>query len=244
MIDELQLFRGRDYKINDSITIRQPTVDEICNYGEQRYYTMVSSLCATPSDYKVQLLDNLKVDYEAVDDFDFFCLISHSYSTEDTAIILGDLDFRLFEIARNEENGDCFLYDPLHRITIDKTIYTLLVNYLRAVHGFKRKIDIGGNEHSKRYLIDKERRQQRYAATQKYESMLVPLVSAMVNCEQFKYDHTTVWQLPIYVFMDSVRRIQKLKNYTQVMQGVYAGTIDLKSISQDSLNWMGSLGEN
>lgn len=74
--------------------------------------------------------------------------------------------------------------------------------------------------------------------------MLVPLVSAMVNCEQFKYDHNTVWNLPIYVFMDSVKRIQKLKNYNQLMQGVYAGTIDSKTLSQDSFDWMGSLSKN
>ena len=34
---------------------------------------------------------------------------------------------------------------------------------------------------------------------------------------------------------------QKLKNYDQTMQGIYAGTVDSKKISMESLNWLGAL---
>ena len=75
----------------------------------------------------------------------------------------------------------------------------------------------------------------------KWTSILSPLISSLINCEQFKYDHTTVWDLNIYQFMDSVKRIQKLKSYNQIMQGVYAGTVDSKNLSSDTVNWMGAL---
>ena len=35
MIDQLKLFRGEGFQINDKIVIRQPTLDEIVGYGEQ-----------------------------------------------------------------------------------------------------------------------------------------------------------------------------------------------------------------
>ena len=244
MVDELQLFRGKDYKINDHITIHHPTVDEICDYGEEKYYGMVSSLCSTPSDNKVQLLDNFGIDYELLKEFDFFCMMSRSFTVEDTSIIFGSLDFRLFELSQNTKTEELVLWNQQNNVVIDNGIYLLLVQYLRAIHGFERRVDKAGNEHTKKYLIDRERRQQQRRKNKKYQSMLVPLVSAMVNCEQFKYDHITVWELPIYVFMDSVKRIQKLKNYNQLMQGIYAGTIDSKTLSEDSLNWMGSLGKS
>ena len=244
MVDELQLFRGRDYKINDKITIHHPTLNEICDYGEEKYYQMVSGLCSTPSDHKVQLLDNFGVDYEQISDFELFCMLCKAYPIESTSIIFDNLDFQLFKLAENTQTKSLVLYDEQNDIIIDNVIYLLLVKYLRAIHGFERKMDVAGNAHAKQYLLDKERRRLQRMANKEYESMLVPLVSAMVNCEQFKYDHATVWNLPIYVFMDSVKRIQKLKQYNQLMQGVYSGTIDSKTLSEDSLNWMGSLSKS
>lgn len=244
MIDELQLFRGKDYIVNEHITIHHPTLNEICDYGEQKYYSMVSTLCATPSDYKVFLFDNLGVDYEKITEFEFFCTLCKGLSINETSILFGDLDFGCFDLAQNNQNGQIILYDNIHHIVIDEALYKIITEYLRCIHNFEKRVDIAGNAHTKKYLIDKERRQQQRRKKEKYKSMLIPLVSAMVNCEQFKYNHNTVWELPIYVFMDSVKRIQKLKNYNQLMQGVYAGTIDLKTLSQDSFNWMGSLSEN
>lgn len=244
MIDDLQLFRGGDYIINESITISHPTLNKICDYGEQKYYAMVSSLCATPSDYKVFLLDNFGVDYEDISEFEFFCTLCKGLSVNETSILFGDLDFGCFDLAQNTQNGQTVLFDSIHNIVIDDALYQLISGYLRNIHNFEKRNDIAGNAHTKKYLIEKERRKQQRKQKENYKSMLVPLVSAMVNCEQFKYDHNTVWDLPIYVFMDSVKRIQKLKNYNQLMQGVYAGTIDSKTLSQDSFNWMGSLSEN
>lgn len=244
IIDELQLFRGYEYIVNDYIKITQPTLNEICSYGEQKYYNMVSTLCATPSDFKVQLLDNFNLDYEELTEFQFFATMCREFKVEETAILFGKLDLQAFELAHNNQNNELILYNSHNDFVIDNGLYTLITTHLRLVHGFKKKIDIGGNENGKKYLLDKERRQLQRQRNMKYESMLIPLISAMVNCEKFKYNHDTVWDLPIYTFMDSVRRIQKLQNYNQTMQGVYAGTIDFKSLSQDTLNWMGSLNKS
>ena len=50
-IDELKLYFGYDYNIGD-ITIHQPTIGEIIDYGEQEYYSMVHCLTSIPSDAK------------------------------------------------------------------------------------------------------------------------------------------------------------------------------------------------
>ena len=46
MIDQLKLFRGEGYKINDKILIRQPTLEEIVDFGEQRYFGLVRTICS------------------------------------------------------------------------------------------------------------------------------------------------------------------------------------------------------
>ena len=61
MIDQLKLFRGEGFQINDKIVIRQPTLDEIVGYGEQKYFGLVRSICSTPADRKVEIWDKLHI---------------------------------------------------------------------------------------------------------------------------------------------------------------------------------------
>ena len=238
-IDDLKLFRGHDFKLNKHITIHHPTIDEICDYGEQEYWSLVSGFCATPSDCKVMLLDECGIDYEKISDFELWCIMIQGFDVNKTSILFGDLDFKLFQPMENKQNGELCLHDETNNITIDNTIYTLIVDYIRKLHGFEKNTDKPGNEHTKMYLIDKERSKLRLEKNKKWESSLVPLVSALTNCEQFKYNHDTVWGLPIYVFMDAVRRIQTNINYKLVMGGVYSGTVDMKG--KKLPNWMGNM---
>ena len=49
-VDELQLYFGDDYVINDYIKITQPLIGEVVDYGEAQYFSMVHTLTAIPSD--------------------------------------------------------------------------------------------------------------------------------------------------------------------------------------------------
>lgn len=49
-IDELQLYFGDDYVINEHIVLKQATIDQIVRYGERRYFSMIHTLTAIPSD--------------------------------------------------------------------------------------------------------------------------------------------------------------------------------------------------
>lgn len=41
---EPSLMRGRDFKINDKITIHMPSVGDIIDYGEQKYFQFADSV--------------------------------------------------------------------------------------------------------------------------------------------------------------------------------------------------------
>ena len=239
---ELQLFRGGDFVVNDKLTLHHPTIGEICDYGEESYYNMVYTLCSTASDYKVFLNDVLHLDFTTVEDFEMFKLVCGNFSKDQTRILFGDcIDFPAMYLVKNEDTGERILVNEENGLIIDDSIYILITDFLRRIHMFERHHDNPGREYTKKWLIEKARKMQKRRQNKSYESTLVPLISALVNCGHFKYKHEEVWKLPIYTFMDSVRRIQKLKNYDQTMQGVYAGTIDSKKISLESLNWLGTL---
>ena len=64
----------------------------------------------------------------------------------------------------------------------------------------------------------------------------------MVNSSGFKYTHTDVWDLKINAFMDSVKRIGKIKNAELLLQSGYSGFgISLKDINKKELDWLGEL---
>ena len=244
MIDELQLFRqsslGIDYAINENISIHHPTLKEIAEFGEQKYYSMATALTCNPSAYKVALHD-MGIDFDTLADFDFFIMMCASLPKEATRLLLGELDLSALKPGHNNQTDEIVLCAEVNgqpEVVIDRALYFQLSDYLRKIHGFEKKVDKPADQHTKLYLIERERKRIARHKNDKPKSMLKPLISAMVNQTGFKYDYVTVWDLPISVFNDSVTRIQKFLHYTQTMTGAYAGTIDLKQVNMDELNWL------
>jgi hypothetical protein len=54
-VDELSLYFGDPYKVNDYVTITIPKIGDIVKYGERQYYSMVQTITAIPSEMKSQL---------------------------------------------------------------------------------------------------------------------------------------------------------------------------------------------
>ena len=51
-MDKLLIYLGENLKINDQITIYQPSILDIAKYGENHYFNVVYKICSIPSDYK------------------------------------------------------------------------------------------------------------------------------------------------------------------------------------------------
>ncbi|MDF2885236.1 MAG: hypothetical protein K0R54_5808 [Clostridiaceae bacterium] len=239
-IDTLTIYRGGDFYINDKISIHQPTLGEICDFGENKYFSIIYLVTSIPSDMKSFLFDN-GIDYEKFSDFELFILLTKSLSVKDTAIIFGNLDFTNFECGINEENEELVMYDVKNDIIIDRYIYKIIFDYLTKTHGIKKKVELAGNEFTKRFLIDEDREKNNKKEDKQFSSILLPLISAMVNCEGFKYNHAQVWDMKINAFMDSVRRIQKIKDANNTINGVYSGKLDGTKINKKELDWLGEL---
>ena len=240
MIDELKLLKGDDFVIADKIRIHHPKLSEIAAIGEREYYSAVSTICATPSDYKAVLYDHFKIDWYEVDEYEFFLMLWGSLSTDDIRLLLPNIECEKFEIVQKKDTQEIGLYNLEADIFIDKRIYEEMVDYIRKIHNMSKRVDNPGNESTKKYLLKKARKEAKNP-NKEYHSVLAPLVSSMVNCSEFKYDHETVWNLNIYQFMDSVKRIQKIKDVNNVMFGIYSGNVDSKKISKDTLNWLGDI---
>lgn len=238
--DELSVYRGKDISVAEGIVIHQPTLDEICIYGEQEYFSIVHTFTATPADMKWQL-DDLGIDYTTISDFElFYGLIYKGLDSESTRIIFGDLDWRNFKLIVKENS--CELYDEERNLYVDENTYNKIADILRKIHGRKKNDELPGNESTKRILIEDAREEYLRNKNKEFHSQLKNLISAMINSEGFKYNHSEVWNMKINAFMDSVQRITKIKNADLLFQSGYSGFgINLKDIDNKKLDWLGEL---
>ncbi len=244
--DELAVYRGKDFTVSEHIKIHQVTLDEIYAYGEQDYYNMIYNLTATPQSMKSELWDmEPRIDYTEITPFELFCYMLHGlYSQDKTSIIFGDLDLTKFKIANREDNGDLMLLQIINgkQVIIDEFTYYVITDFLRQVHLIAKDEKMPGNNTTKMIEIEDARAERLKNRNTEYHSQLKNLMSAMINCEEFKYNHSEVWNMKINAFTDSVKRILKIKNANLLLQSAYSGFsgVNLKDVKKQ-INWLGEL---
>lgn len=233
--DELKVYRGNDFVICKELSIKQPSLGEICDYGEQKYFSLIFNICATPSDYKYPLFE-MGYDWETLSEFYFFLMNVKKYSKKDTSIVFGDFDINKFNIAIDDKTQEIYLCDTKNGTIFSIDFYEKLVTYIRNVHAIKKNTEKALNKTTKNILLE-ESKMLFLKKNNKFKSILKPLISSLTNCGEFKYNHSNVWDMKINAFMDSVSRIQVRDNYKNIMQAVYSGTIDFNKVKKET-NWL------
>lgn len=240
--DELQMYFGEPFRINDKISIYIPTIGEIVEFGERQYYSMVHTITCIPSDMKSQL-DDLGIDYMEISDFELFMMLTRGLSKESTRLIFGDLDLSKFMPCLNQLNNEAVLYDEENDIVIDRLIYTKIVDYIRKVHNIKPKVERAANKTTRKILIQLDRDRINKSKNEPYKSQLKPLISAMMRYPGFKYKKNELKECGLYEFMDTVYGAQIYVSSTTLLQGSYSGMIDTSKINKKEFNWMRNLEE-
>ncbi|WP_196032732.1 hypothetical protein [Flavonifractor plautii] len=230
------LLYKRKYPINEFIQIEIPTVGEILEQ-EDAYYSMVSLITATPYDMMVQL-DDMKIDFAEINDYELFVLMFQALKTRDTSLIFGTLDLNKFSVMVNPQNNTVVLRDPESGAMIDRNIHSLVCQAIRKIHHLKRNNRKPANDAAKKYMIQRARTKMRRRKNRIEDSQLEELIVALVNTEQFHYDFDSVKSLTIYQFNESVQQVIKKIDFDNKMHGIYAGTISAKDMGQDELNWL------
>lgn len=247
--DQLVLYRGHSHKINEHLSIRVPTLEEICSYGELKYYSMIYTLCSVGIDLCWQL-EEANIPFDEISDYElFYSLLRKYYNTEQTKIIFGDtINLKDMQLHKNS-SGDIYLAQEIISnngqtkiITINEADYYEIVKYLRALHNLKRNDAVAGTRSCRMAFIEDAKMEYEAQLSEPRKSHLLPLISTMVNSDGFKRDDQTVWYMNIYTFTDSVKRIDKIRNSNLLLQSGYSGFgVDLKKIKKDELNYMGEL---
>lgn len=230
------LLYKKELRVNDDIQIAIPTVGEVLEQ-EDAYYSMVSMITATPYDMMVQL-DDMKIDFTEIDDYQLFIIVFNALKTQDTSLIFGNLDLSGFSVMVNPQNNTVVLRNPETGVMIDRSIHYQICQTDRTIHHLKRNNRKPANGEAKKYMLQRARAKMKRQKNRVEDSQLEELIVALVNTEQFHYDFDSVRNLTIYQFNESVQQVVKKIDFDNKMHGIYAGTISAKDMSQDDLNWL------
>ena len=145
---------------------------------------------------------------------------------------------------QRKDDGSILLYQEIdgESVIIDEYTYNIIIDYLCKSHFIERDLKMPMTKSAKMILIEDAREEMEANKNKEYHSTLKNLVSAMINSEGFKYNHSQVWDMKINAFMDSVKRIGKIKNAQLLLQSGYSGFgVNLKEINNKQLDWLGEL---
>ena len=219
-----------------NLSVRIPTVGEILD-NEFSYYSIISALTASPFQYMVQL-DDIDIDYTELNDFGLFKMLFPIYAKSDLSLLFGSLDTSDFSIYADQESNTEVIYSPKNEITINEFIYHDLSDAIRKINLLEKVQSKPGNESTRKYLLERERRKQKRNAKKKQEPYLEKLVIALVNTAEFPYNYDSCMDLSIYRFHQSLKQIQHKIAFDNTMAGVYIGTVDTSKLSKDCLTWI------
>lgn len=241
-IDIAQIYMEKPCKVNDWITIYQPTVGEIIDFGENTLYAAISPFTCNPTTFRLQLWDT-GIDWNKISDFELFLTLYRQMTPKNTFLIFKDFDFSKLVPYKDNETGDIALYDEnLNKVVTEKD-YRYIAEYLRIMFNQRPKVEKAKGKATKEAIIDEERMNlQTKLSKKEYSSFLLPLISFLVNHPGFKYKKNELNEVGIFEFMDSVQRIQVNENVRALASGVYSGMLDTSKIDlKNELNWFKDL---
>lgn len=233
-VDELSLYFGDPYVVNDYITITIPKIGEVVKYGERQYYSMVQTITAIPSEMKSQLWDS-GLDWTQITDFQLFMMLAPTLPKDKTYILFGDLDFQAMRPFENKQNETVVLRNPDTGAIIDELAYGKISSYLCSAHNLTKKVEKAANEFTKKFMIDEDRQKLQHNAKQPYKSFLRPLISA-VKCRQ-GYTLDYIKNMGLFEFFDDLNRLQIIINADALLQGSYSGMVDTSKIPKKNFDW-------
>lgn len=241
------IISGRNFRVNDYITIYTPDLEEIELFGEDEYWYLLHLLTRKPYDIAVEL-DDQGIDYQRIDEYDLFYMIANKIPVEQSCILLGKLNLTEYIQTENQENGQLILYNPKDGTVIDRAIYYQMLKYLRYVHFISNKVEYDvGNGMAKRFFLDRMRRKKKKRLRDielgriNQESQLYKMSSYLINNQNFKYDYDTIKKIKLPQFYESFYRILQDYNISNINTGIYSGAIDRTKLKSEDTDILRSL---
>ena len=241
--DPLKMYFREDYFVK-GIRIVEPTIGDILNIGESKFYSGLSPFLYNSTSIRVMLWDlPQRIDWCNVKDIEVFGILKNMTNTDNSAIRLLFPDYKIEHMQLmqlNEKNSnECqlFLYDEENDFVLNESEYMEIAEYIRTLLNIHPKIEKAKGKTTKQWMIDEDRMNMAQR-DEKNTSTLLPLISACINHPGFKYKLQELRDVGIYEFMDSVQRLQIYESTIALLGGSYSGFADMSKVPKEQFNFM------
>lgn len=139
--DELQMYYQIPYKVNDFITIYQPTIGEIMELGDTRFYASLHPFLCNPTSMRLKLWDD-GLDWNKVSEFELFIILHPNMDFQALQLVFRDFDFSILkpmkhtdtnqislDYVEESESGDIISDIPI----IDEDTYTVIAGLITGI---------------------------------------------------------------------------------------------------------------
>ncbi len=242
--DKLKMYFGDDFNYK-GIIISMPTIGDILEIGEERFFRAVSPFIYNSTSIRVMLWEN-NIDWNNIKDIEVFDIMSNLIKDyEAQSLLFKNLSFQNFNLMSMKENPDdeeskLILYNEETGVLLYEEDYMVIAEYIREILNKHPKIEKAKGKTAKSWIIQEDKLNALHDEG-KNTSILLPLISSCVNHPGFKYKLQELREVGIYQFMDSVKRIQKYENGIAALKGCYSGFFDGSKIDKEVLNYMGEV---
>lgn len=147
--DELRVYRGhKEIKINNNIVVTIPTLDQIEEFGEKRYFNAVHNLTSVGADLKWQLWD-LGIDYTKIEDYDLFIKLVSQLVSSKKKLYTDMIEHpEKYDNQLDEDELSDLLINPIQLVLKERLSYKKLLNEIMG--NYEKSglyIDNYGNEY-------------------------------------------------------------------------------------------------
>lgn len=246
--DSLRMYFGKDYKISN-VTISIPTIGDILEIGEDKFYRAISPFIYNSTTIRVMLWDYFNKDWNNVKDIEVFAILSEVIQDKSPLkLIFKNVsfdDFKLVPAKRNMDDkgfNEFALYSKSQNILLYEEEYMEIAEYIREMVNNHPKVEKAKGKTAVSWIIQEDKMNAEIEKEKnKSDSRLLPLISACINHPGFKYKLKDLQEVGIYQFMDSVKRLQVYESTCALTNGLYCGFSDLSKINKDEFNFMRDL---
>lgn len=247
--DKLKMYFGEPHVFKfrkTEIKVCIPTIGDIMEIGEDNFYRAVSPFLKNPTSMRVFLYDVLHKDWNKTKDIElFFILINLLEDKEPLKLFFHDEivwdDFVVVDAKFDieGEDGSLAIYSESQDILIYEDELMELMEYIRTILNVHPKVEKAKGRSAKLWILQEDR--MKAQDEKESSSNLLSYISSLINYSGFKYSLEELKSVNMYMFMDSVNRIQKYEQGIAALHGIYSGFVSAKDLPDKLLDFMGDI---
>lgn len=240
------MYFGEDYKVNDEIVIRQPSIqDFIDSENGEAIYDVIIPFVTNTTECRAQLWD-MGIDWNKITNYELFSMLIKNIQFRYSQLIFGDIDFSSFDLysLENGIGGDKrILYSEKMDMFLEEETVEKMCKYIQYLfYQFPPEEEFVSNKTLKVDLINRDKEKlfarKREAGKSGKKSTLLPMISFYLTHPGTVYKKDDLREVKYFQFIYDIQRLQIYESTHALFGGMYSGFCDLKGIDKKEFNFM------